>query len=81
MSNEPPPSAPTSAEPSSLDVMRRVLAKASLGLEVREGSLAHEELAARILDLFELHDNAEMVLAAALEGRKPAMQGGSDELR
>lgn len=41
--------------PALLGVMRRVLAGVSLGLSIREGSLAQEELAARIPDLFAMH--------------------------
>jgi hypothetical protein len=53
--------------PISLSDMRGVLAEASRRLSVVEGSLEHEELASRILALFETDHDADEVLAAALE--------------
>jgi hypothetical protein len=50
----------------SLVVMRRVLAEASARLAVTEGSLQHEELAIRVLQLFESTQDEEEVLTAAL---------------
>jgi hypothetical protein len=50
----------------SLQAMRRVLAEASLRLDIEEGSLQHEELALRILQLFESTRDADEVLAASL---------------
>jgi hypothetical protein len=56
------------AIPISLSDMRGVLAEASRRLSVVEGSLEHEELASRILALFETDHDADEVLTAALEG-------------
>jgi hypothetical protein len=59
----------------SLSVMRRTLAEASCQLGIEEGSLQHEELASRILVLFENALDANEVLAAAIEqGRFAAEQ-------
>jgi hypothetical protein len=46
--------------------MRRVLAEAAQRLSIDEGSLAHEQLAIRVLRLFESTQDEEEVLAAAL---------------
>jgi hypothetical protein len=50
----------------SLFGMRRVLAEASSRLAIAEGSLQHEELAVRILRLFESTQDEDEVLKAAL---------------
>jgi hypothetical protein len=56
--------------PISLSDMRGVLAEASRRLSVVEGSLEHEELASRIIALFESNHDADEVLAAALSPAK-----------
>lgn len=50
----------------SLSAMRQVLVEASLRLGVKEGSPQQEELALRILELFDSTRDADEVLAAAL---------------
>lgn len=59
--------------------MRRTLAEASSRLGIEEGSLRHEELASQILVLFENTQDAEEVLAAALEHGRLAAQQTDDE--
>lgn len=50
----------------SLSGMRRVLSEAAQRLSIDEGSIAHEQLAIRVLRLFESTQDEEEVLAAAL---------------
>jgi hypothetical protein len=54
--------------PNSLLEMQGVLIEASRRLNIEEGSLAHEELASKILDLFENDNDPGAVLVAALKG-------------
>jgi hypothetical protein len=53
----------------SLSTMRRVLAEESARLAVTEGSLEHEELAMRVLRLFESTQDEREVLAALGDDR------------
>lgn len=57
---------PAMVNSGSLSGMRRVLAEASERLAIAEGSLEHEQLAMRVLQLFESTQDEEEVLAAAL---------------
>ncbi|WP_274630907.1 hypothetical protein [Arvimicrobium flavum] len=54
--------------PLELSEMREVLAAACRRLGIREGSLEHERMAYRILELFETSSDVTEVLAAALKG-------------
>jgi hypothetical protein len=60
--------------------MRRVLAAAAEQLAVAEGSLEHEELAIRVLRLFESTQDEEEVLAAALTNDRFAPLESDDEV-
>jgi hypothetical protein len=53
--------------PNSLFEMRSVLAEAARRLHIEEGSVDHEELASRILELFESNNDVNAVLTAALK--------------
>jgi hypothetical protein len=54
--------------PNSLLEMKGVLTEATRRLNIEEGSLAHEELASRILELFQNDNDPNAVLVAALKG-------------
>ena len=64
----------------SLSAMRRVLAEASEQLSVAEGSLEHEELAMRILRLFESTQDEAQVLAAAINNDRFDALEADDEI-
>jgi hypothetical protein len=67
-------------EPSSLSAMRRVLAEASRRLGVEEGSLRHEQLALRVLRLFEATGDADEVLAASIVQNQFDVLDAEDEI-
>ena len=64
----------------SLVVMRRVLAEASARLALVEGSVEHEDLAIRVLRLFEATQDEEEVLAAALDNDRFGTLEANDEV-
>lgn len=69
-----------SVQPGSLSGMRRVLAEAASRLAIAEGSLQHEDLAIRILRLFEsTQDENELLKAALANDRFDALEA-DDEL-
>jgi hypothetical protein len=63
----------------SLSAMRGVLTEASVQLGIEEGSLQHEELASRILRLFEATRDADEVLASALRQNQFDALAAEDE--
>jgi hypothetical protein len=64
----------------SLSGMRRVLSEAAQRLSIDEGSIAHEQLAIRVLRLFESTQDEEEVLAAALNDDRVGPLEPDDEV-